>query len=745
MERGSGTTDGHGNYGLDLSGYTGQAVKLIISAGTGTTMIWDGPTGNGHTFGQAEAVPSGFSMQTILPSLSSSSVVDVPITPYTSMASALVEAANNKDASTINLAMARISALTGFDVAHTRALDVTDPTSMKGASLEEQRAGVMDAALTFIPGNSNIADLVTQLSQSVADGQFTANDPIQIGALTKAWSDALADSNISPELSDAVKNDVKVAAQTVNSETQGGTYGLKTPTLPNSDMDAAKGLINDTRSLVSNLIGTNFKSPLGAVGTQVEDAGALFDKDSAAVMQLLTLSIQQAAQQVGTLSELRDAVIQNGSVLKPIQVQDDGNTLGTLQLTASNPDAVKIQLSGSLHGDTTGSRTVTIDASIETGMNLATFNWTKLSTSQTSTHLAISASISDGTTKAEISKGVFTLNFTPGPTAIQSIYTSASMEELDFALTTPKGAFSGTASFDAVKMANATAVSNYFHEYDHLTLKKAALSGTFALTSGESFKASLGLDLSNAESFDLVAFLYGNDEVNWTDELPMSAADVLTIKSAAGISGATGTWSVSADSNYLFVYSDNNRVYSHSGNPSAFWAAYNPDPYVLNQFKANSNPTVLDHCINVTGKDDTATQGYVHWQIHLGDAIETGTNFLKLAATFNFEMSGIAGLPTTKVAISAERNALHGGDASIGFTWGTSQYIFTFSNVDIIAKTGSMTISNGQGVSLQLKDINASQATGTLYVGNNKVADVKQLSSGLVKVSYTDGTFETLQ
>lgn len=74
-------------------------------------------------------------------------------------------------------------------------------------------------------------------------------------------------------------------------------------------------------------------------------------------------------------------------------------------------------------------------------------------------------------------------------------------------------------------------------------------------------------------------------------------------------------------------------------------------------------------------------------------------------------------------------------------------YQFRFDGVDVKAKTGNLTISNPYGVKAVFDKVNLTEGStsGAVYVAGNKVGDITTLDNGLVKIKYTDGTFETLQ
>ncbi len=89
---GSTLTDDNGDYTLSLSGYAGGVLKIEITAGANTTMKCDGSSGCGDAaFGQSVALPQNFTMAAVLPTVSTTTLANVPVTPYTNMAAAIVE------------------------------------------------------------------------------------------------------------------------------------------------------------------------------------------------------------------------------------------------------------------------------------------------------------------------------------------------------------------------------------------------------------------------------------------------------------------------------------------------------------------------------------------------------------------------------------------------------------------------------------------------------------------------------
>ena len=139
VARGSATTDESGNYTLNLTDYQNGIVKLVLSAGANTRMKCDLSDCDGVAFGQSVALGRDFALDAVLPNLATAT--NIPITPYTHMAAAMIEAKvlTVVTAADISSALSRVSALAGFDVASTRVIDITDATQLAAASAVNRR------------------------------------------------------------------------------------------------------------------------------------------------------------------------------------------------------------------------------------------------------------------------------------------------------------------------------------------------------------------------------------------------------------------------------------------------------------------------------------------------------------------------------------------------------------------------------------------------------------------------------
>ena len=205
--------------------------------------------------------------------------------------------------------------------------------------------------------------------------------------------------------------------------------------------------------------------------------------------------------------------------------------------------------------------------------------------------------------------------------------------------------------------------------------------------------------------------------------------------------------------------------YEYHGNSVYTQEAYNTQAAIYDPVAALNSVIATDYATIAGSKVISANvnvgQGYywennqqipsaynnLYGEIQLGNYEESESNFLKVKATAAFELNNVTGLPNAKVSAVVDRNTFKGGSASLLVNWDAKQYTFKLDNVDLDTQSGALTVTDPTGTSLILQDVSVSDAsaTGALYVGTKKVADVKTLDNGAVKVSYIDGTFETLQ
>lgn len=788
---GNTTTDANGKYALTLSGYAGGPLRIKITADSSTTMKCDDVSGCGSsaTFGQAIALSNDFSMAAILPSVTSTSLTDVPVTPYTNMAAHLAESslatATDKSAA-VNTALSTVTTIVGFNIATTPVVDITADDFSTTATADEQRAAAMSAALmSFTNESTSVEDVLERLASAIDDSTLDENDTIPFSDLRQAWSDTISDPTIQSLLSedaeDAITNQVSYLEENLSDD---GTY---TPE-PNenygdSDVAKAKTLLTDTRSFIYNIIETDFDTPLNALDANASAAAEVFDKDSAAMVSLLGTALDDM------FSKLTEDQVTAGGTY-PVEVYSGTSKLGTLTLTTSNTSSgLSAKLAGSLTGTETGARTVTVnDLTISTNLTLDEIQNTK--TTSTSYNLNVSGELSDGSTSLAVSNGqaVTTLSSVLADASgdtLTSALTGIELKNLDLTLKTDGATFAGNAAFKLVK-PDATKVSKAFTDDFPLTLKSVVLKGDFTTKDSQNINASIGLDLGNSETFDLMAFLNDENTVWVYKDDAIDAATLTSLKTQNGIPDTASEWSVNYGyGNYYYWTSSYDAnlseqsyyqagYYWNSGSPNyeyhgdsvytqeaydAQAAIYDPvaalNAVITSDYATITGSKVISANINVghgyywdaNGQQIPSIYNNLYGEIQLGNYEESASNFLKVKATAAFELNNVAGLPNAKVSAVVDRNAFKGGSASLLVNWDAKQYTFKLDNVDLDSQSGALTVTDPTGTSLILQDVSVSDAsaTGALYVGTKKVADVKTLDNGAVKVSYIDGTFETLQ
>lgn len=191
VERGSAATDDSGQYSLNLVNYKNGIVKLVLSATANTRMKCDLEDCDGVGFGQSLALSSDFILDAVLPNLTTAS--NIPITPYTHMAAAMIEAQLRSDPATvtaeaINSVLSRVSVLAGFDVANTRIIDITDATQLAAATDEEKVAAVRGSAIMELIGDQlPIERALRNLADTFADGSFNPGEALSITDLLDAF------------------------------------------------------------------------------------------------------------------------------------------------------------------------------------------------------------------------------------------------------------------------------------------------------------------------------------------------------------------------------------------------------------------------------------------------------------------------------------------------------------------------------------------------------------------------------
>ena len=764
VSRGSATTDESGHYTLNLTDYQNGIVKLVLSAGSNTRMKCDVADCDGASFGQSVALASDFALDAVLPNLTSTS--NIPITPYTHMAAAMIENQLAADPTTVTAeavtsALSKVSTLAGFDVAATKVIDITDATQLAAASDDEKMAAVRGAAIMELTSEQlPIAAVLKSLASSFADGAFSANDSISITALANAFDAVMAESELTANLGETVKTALQASVAQIKGQI--ASDGSYTPVAnPNATLSAenqGKALIRDTRSFIYNIINQadsgKFDQPLEALGVHIDDAAEVFNRDTAAMTEILGLGIEQMQEALSNDDTLRATLQANGSASKQVTVTSNGKTLGTLTLTATNYDAVKMSLKGTLQGEQSNGRSVVVDLQAQTNVDLKLLSDDGSSSSQTILNMVLNGTLSDGSTSLNIDSNTLatlSVGFDSKAVNLGKVVTSVKLDELVAHIVSAGATFDGSLGFELIRPSGTT--SSYLYEDTaNLTLKSVALDGTFVTAQKESMQAAIELNLLNSDTFDLLAFLNGEDELDIRQDEALSDSQVAAIQSASQVKSVSG-WNInyginSYNGSQSFANStdwDGWKNYAESYNQLA--AIYDPVAALKSQFASLPGAEVRYAEVNLASYGLRQLNG----NVYLPEYAESDSNFLKAQLTTSLALSNVTGLPEAKVWARINRDSLNGGSATLQVSWRDAaqnvSYQFRFDGVDVKAKTGNLTISNPYGVKAVFDKVNLTEGStsGAVYVAGNKVGDITTLDNGLVKIKYTDGSFETLQ
>ncbi|MCF6337771.1 MAG: hypothetical protein L3J84_07430 [Gammaproteobacteria bacterium] len=121
--------------------------------------------------------------------------------------------------------------------------------------------------------------------------------------------------------------------------------------------------------------------------------------------------------------------------------------------------------------------------------------------------------------------------------------------------------------------------------------------------------------------------------------------------------------------------------------------------------------------------------------------VEDTDNWLAATIGLNFVLQ-LDGLPEASVNISGDRTAFDTGTATVTIIYGVRKIVIAGAFSDEIS-TGSVTITNQDGVSMSIAGADFDALTGDIEYNGQVYGSIAELDNGLTKISYIDGTFET--
>lgn len=788
---GTTTTDASGHYELKLGdNYTGGVVRLRISAGSNTTMKCDAFDGCGtSTFGASVSLDAGFSLDAVVKP--STDTVKVQITPLTHMAAARALSSGTVNADTIASAVSEVNQIVGVNIMENEIVDITDVSSLEGASAEAKQLALFNAGLAEVLVDGDMQTNLNELASSFEDGQFSSGDAITITEITTAVSEATVDAAANAALSAALESEidaVEAVVAVIESETSDtGDYNPEPASnTALTEVAQARAMLTNARTFVEQ-IGTSFDQPMDALGLDSEAAEAVLSDDTAAMSQLLTDVIDQVFVSLGaTITDLAAELTTPKVDGYPVTIVDDLDApLGEVTARiSSTAEGVAISINGSLAGVVEGgsSRTVTLtDFKIASNIlaSQLTFdavdkNLLMAITSVDGAELKVSGvaaadAVGDiPATSITLNSVAFAVDFSSAQASINTdTSTLAQDDALESALSAASfmgdmiiaangATFNGGVELKLVNFSNTLGESP-------LSLQKIALDGDFSSAKG-AFSSAASLMIDNATSFDTFGFMDHDEKLGaYLDFMPttgMSTADSDIVTAAiTGIETSGGGSTVyywrlrfSSEGGYWVEAWLNNGYYGTvplSGMSSDFETSIEDEVST----KLGVTPIGVHVEFAIYTPSDIANPAVGQMQALVEASFppyENASDFVKGTLTLSTTASA-PGLAEATVVASASRTALNGGTVAVTVTQSGQSFKLetAVADTEAAAVNGTLTLTTPDGAKLLLNLTEAESdgayvMSGTASVNGVQVGEVSETDNGLTLIRYNDGSFESI-
>ncbi len=768
--RGTARTDAAGQYSVELLDYVGGPLKVLATADGATKMKCDVEKCGDAAFGSEVALSKNFAMETIIPG---HVTTPVPVSPYTNMVAAYLESLNgNKGGVTkeqIEAAAATFSQLTGFPVLKTAVPDVTDSSKFAAGTSEQKLAGLLGAAILkmAIDNKQDVTAVLSDLAKAYADGSLDGDAAI-IKRLLDSWAAIASDAKLSALLASnsAVQGLLKSQIEAISALCTKNQCNLDPQEKDKADLAKAKTLARNSSGFIDKLINTNFDEPLDSLGKDLSDA--FFDRNATGITQVMGAVLDGVVSAMvddkefkDELFDMRDAIRADinstASVTRKIEIEDDGELLGTLvvvadysQATKDNPRTFQMSIKGDLTGTNTDGRTVNVDLALKGDFDLAVLADTTVAKKVLT--MVVTGAVKDAITAMTITGGDFKARVS-GPvneSSNISVLTSLELSDLTMTLKGPKGDFAGKGGFKMVSNADALLSSYLYKGKPKLSLAQITLDGGLTTTDGKKIKAKTTLDVTNADQMDLMAFLNSEEVIDFKLSSALTDAQALALRKSSKVAAATGAWTLG------YAINTETGVTSTSFKDGANDTQVNQDVYtdlaaqfepvagIKAQLQSLPNANVKEARVFIKGNGDTITSSTLKGKVDLG-SYETDSTFFKAELTGTFEFAGVEGLPAQMTAW-VKRDRLNGGAANIQALWNGEWYNYSLTDADVKKNLGSLTVTDVYDTKLQLDKISYDDriGSGAIYVGSKKMADITT-NKGVVDVTYSDGSSERLQ
>ncbi len=757
---GTATTNASGEYQIQLDpAYAGGVVKLEITAGATTKMKCDVAAGCGSTaFGQEMALANTFKLNALVKP--EGAKVTLPVTPLTHMAAARAIASKNISKAGVDAANSEVSNLVGFDIVTTEVSDITTTTNIDAKGKAAAAYALYNAGVGSAIMAEGLEAGLEKLAQAFEDGEFTAADALTITKIMEAIDSntfKVSEALSSTILKEAVANVRAQVAQTQSQIVDGGFKPPATTSITDaaSGITAAKALLTNARTVITQAVALEEKgeSSVASFEAQAQVAADALDADTIVASQVLGEVVDQVLTSLDAQTTLSKELANPQTYSVEIK-NKSGTTIGTVTVAFATAGGISMTINGTL----SGAKTVTIE-------NL------KLATNLTAANLTVNAGVIEAITASSVTLKLTgklisdqsSLTFTDMSAALTMAQTvtvdlkpDANNDSLegqiqslllngDLALANATASFTGKGLIELVKLSPVTEAP--------VSLKRLEVGGEFV--SGTSkLSASAKLRIDNAASFDTFNFLdYAFNEHAWvngtltTEALNMTAINGEITKVEAANAGKTvSSWSAMAwqnsfgMSNYMLDTYLNDGSFGSATSTNAF-SSTGLDAAIAAQLPGSKVKQVW----NSYAWYNSASGGSFNASVEL-DSPETLDSFIKgqLIVTAQVQLPE---LPKLLASISVDRSSLNGGSATVLVTIDGKTFKIVASSADVSAEnaTATLVISDATGTVKYEMTFTGDTMTGKVYAGSLAVGDIVRLSNGAVKVTYSDGSIETLQ
>jgi hypothetical protein len=639
--------------------------------------------------------------------------------------------------------------LGGIDILTTKPLDITDATAVNSGGATAIAYAAYSAAIAALAdtssGNPDINGVLTTLESSFSGGIILADDS---GANDAVISLQEIIDGATSTLTQAGTVDTSGTIAALQADVDAAAGGSVDPepssTAGSTALTKVKTFVSDIRTW-GNVIQAEMQDSANAFADQAElastAANATGDLLMGPALNATVEAIGMNFQGVNTNADLSTYGL--GFASGTIE-----NTAGTITITDGLINDVTVNMEAQIPQDGTNATSFTVAI-----------------TSATLTSTAADAEISGTISITTVSGYTIDWGAIDAGTATQPDISGGSAD-LDVSLTQKQdqnGAdlpadvtFSGSL---AVTLTNPIKDAN--DEYIWITPASLTLSGNVSSSDGHSLNVTLTANITNANSFapqdslpdgyirsDIVAWTYADTDTTLGDDtFTLTTPDPeVIIYFDGGTAFVTESWSDGSGASYQFDGAQD--LYDAIGTAIGT-CAYGQSTQKLCDFTAD---LFYNQYIWVEGEGGYYVDIFSSNPNQDGsvDGVLVDPEFVvegpgagewldaDVGLTFTLQLDG---LPEASVTISADRTAYESGTGSITIAYGTRQIVISGSVTDGVT-TNSITITNQDNVTVTITNFDNDMEPANITYNGNTYATIKELSNGVLKIEYIDGTFE---